>query len=171
MSRFDLALGTSPARVVRQARFGIAALVVVAAVSPVKADSPFSALSGSWSGSGQVKFAGGQTEQIKCKVYYNPKSGTAVSLAMRCASTSAKIDMRANLEYAGGAVSGTWEERSYNASGSVTGKANTNSINMAINGGGLTGSMAVQVNGASQSVQISTSGAGFTGVSINLSKG
>lgn len=148
-----------------------AAVLVTLAAVPARAEGPFASLTGAWNGSGSVKFAGGQSEPIKCKLYYNPKSGSEVSLALRCASTSAKIEMRANLINTGGAVSGTWEERSYNASGSISGKASSNSINMHIEGGGLSGAMNVNVNGASQSVSITTNGASFTGVHLSFSKG
>jgi hypothetical protein len=150
---------------------GIAATIVLLA-SSAHADSPFASLAGAWSGTGQVHLTGGQHEALKCKAYYNPKAGGAeLSLAMRCASASAKLDFRATLEYVGGAVTGSWEERSYNASGQVTGKASNNNLSLHINGGGLTASMSVQLTGASQAVSISTNGAGFTGVSIHLSKG
>lgn len=150
---------------------GCIAVALMAAPPAARAEGPFSSLNGAWSGSGSVKFAGGQSEPIKCKLYYNPKGGTEVALALRCASTSAKIEMRANLIYSGGSVSGTWEERSYNASGNITGKAGGNTLNMHIEGGGLTGAMHVNVNGSSQSVSITTSGVGFTGINLNFSKG
>lgn len=146
-------------------------LAMVTAAPQARADGPFGGFAGSWSGSGSVKMAGGASEPIKCKVYYTTKSANDLSMALRCASASAKIEMRANLEHAGGAVSGSWEERSYNASGSVAGKAANNHLNLSINGGGLSGQVSVQVNGGSQSVTISTNGAGFTGVNIHLSRG
>ena len=150
----------------------VALAVASAALAPAaRAEGPFGSFSGSWSGAGQVKMAGGQSEPIKCKVYYTNKSATDLSLALRCASASAKIEMRASLAYAGGAVTGSWEERSYNATGTVSGKANNDQLNLAIDGGGLSGKMSVQVNGGSQTVSISTNGAGFTGVNIQLSKG
>ena len=149
-----------------------AAALLLCTAPVVGAESPFSSLAGAWGGSGHVTFTGGQREALKCKAYYNPKEGgSGLSLAMRCASASAKLEFRANLEYAGGSVSGSWEERTYNASGKVTGKASNSHLNLHINGGGLTASMSVQMSGASQAVSISTNGAGFSGVSINLSKG
>lgn len=154
-------------RVVYGYAFGLAAVLA----APALADGPFGPFAGSWSGSGQVKMASGQSEPIKCKAYYTTKSADDLSLAMRCASASAKIEMRATLAHSGGSVTGNWEERSYNASGSIAGKASTNHLNLSINGGGLTGKLSVQVNGSSQSVSISTDGAGFTGVNIQLSKG
>lgn len=156
----------------RQVVLGCAfASAVAAAPSSARADGPFGSFTGAWTGSGQVRWAGGQSESLKCKVYYTNKSANDLALALRCASASAKIEMRANLAHAGGALTGTWEERSYNASGSVAGKASNNHLTMSINGGGLSGQMSVQVNGGSQTVSISTNGAGFTGVNIQLSKG
>jgi hypothetical protein len=151
----------------------IVALGLVAAIgSAARAENPVPALGGVWSGSGQVKLAGGQTEAIRCRAYYNPKSGgQALSIAMTCASATAKIDMRANLEFTGSAVHGNWEERSYNQSGSVTGKSDAGHLHLAIESGGVSGSLSVAVNGASQTVSISTNGAGFSGVNIHLSKG
>ncbi len=137
----------------------------------VRAEGPFAPFTGAWSGAGQVKMAGGQTEPIKCKVYYTNKSANELTLALRCASASAKIEMRASLTNANGAVSGTWEERSYNATGTASGKANGSDLKLAIEGGGLTGQMTVHANGGSQNVSITTNGAGFTGVNIQLSKG
>jgi hypothetical protein len=136
-----------------------------------RAESPFSSLSGTWSGSGQVRFTGGSSEALKCRAYYTPKDAMKMGLAIRCASTSAKIELRANLVYEGGRVTGSWEERTFNAAGNVTGQANASKINLAIQGGGFSGSMAVGINGASQSVLIHTQGTGFTNVNIHLSKG
>lgn len=150
----------------------IAAGFVFAAVPPANAESPFSALTGTWSGGGQVRLTGGQSESIRCRAYYSQKSGgSAVGLALRCASTSHKIDMRANLEAKGDSVSGTWEERTFNAVGNVAGKATPTRMNLAISGGGLSGSLSITTSGGSQSIRISTEGVGFSGLTMRLSKG
>lgn len=148
-----------------------AALAILAFLGPARAESPFSALTGAWSGGGQVKLAGGQSESIRCRAYYNAKSASAVNLAIRCASASHKIDMRASLSAAGESVSGTWEERSFNAVGTVAGKATPASLKLAISGGGLTGSLSIDTEGANQSIRISAEGVGFTGLTMRLSKG
>ena len=90
-----------------------------------------------------------------------------MGLAIRCASASAKIDLRSLLAYEGGRVSGNWEERTFNASGEVTGRASSGSMTLNI-GGGISGSMSVSLSGSSQSVSIRTSGSGLKGVSISL---
>lgn len=149
----------------------LAMAIVIHGASGARAEGPFTALIGTWSGGGQVRLAGGQSETIRCRAYYNPKSGSAVNLAVRCASASHKIDMRANLTSSGNSVTGTWEERSFNAAGNVSGNGTPNRLNLAIDGGGLTGSLSITTSGGSQSIRISTQGAGFSGLTMRLSKG
>jgi hypothetical protein len=133
--------------------------------------SPFTQLGGSWSGGGKVSFADGKSERITCRAYYNPKGGDELGLAIRCASVSYKIDIRANLQNENGRLSGRWEERTFNAEGDVTGKASNGNIRMDIAGGGLTGSMSVSYGSSTQAVSISTEGVGLKGVTISLSRG
>ena len=149
-----------------------AACLLGVMASPAAAQSPFGALSGNWSGSGKVRFTGGSSEAVTCKAYYTPKeSGTSLGVAILCASPSSKIELRATLAYDAGKVTGKWEERTYNVAGEVQGQASSNKINVSINGGGVSGSLAVGVNGGSQSVNIKTEGISMTGVDISLSKG
>lgn len=137
-----------------------------------KSGSPFQQLGGSWSGGGQVRFSDGSAERITCKAYYVPKGPPdELGLAIRCASTSYKIEIRASLINDNGKLSGRWEERTFNAQGDVTGKATSGNISMSIVGGGLTGSMSVTYGSTTQAVSISTEGSGLKGVQISLSRG
>lgn len=154
------------------ALLSLAAGVSVLHVTPAAADSPFASLAGTWSGSGQIKLEGGKSESIRCKAYYTTNSGGAgLGMAIRCASASNKIEMRANLTYTEGKVSGSWEERTFNAAGQVSGKAAANNLNLAIDGGGLNGSMSVRLGQTSQLVSISTTGSAFRGLNLSLSRG
>jgi hypothetical protein len=137
---------------------------------PALAESPFAGLNGSWTGSGQIRLASGNTEALKCKAYYTPKE-SGVGLAIRCASASNRIELRAVLTFQGGRVSGSWEERTFNAAGDLSGQASGNRINLSITGGGFTGTMSVATTGSSQTVSITTDGIGLRGVNINLSRG
>ncbi|MFM9941821.1 MAG: hypothetical protein ACKVP7_20240 [Hyphomicrobiaceae bacterium] len=142
------------------------------AAVPAVAELPFAGLNGNWKGNGQIRLANGSTEALKCVAYYTPKdSGASVGLAIRCASASNKIELRANLVFQGGRISGTWEERVFNAAGEVTGQTTGNRMTLAIAGGGFSGSMAVSTTGSSQTVSITTDGIGLKGVNISLSKG
>lgn len=135
------------------------------------AESPFMTFSGTWSGNARVVFSGGSSETLKCRAYYAPRDqGAALGLAIRFASTSAKIELRSNLAHKNGAVSGKWEERSYNAAGDVQGHAATGRLMLHIAGGGLKGTMLVTTSGTSQSVTIRTDGVGFSNITIDLSR-
>jgi hypothetical protein len=134
-----------------------------------QAASPFADLNGTWSGSGRIRLQDGKTEGLKCRAYYVAKDGgSELGLALRCASASNKIELRANLASTGSRVSGSWEERTYNAAGSVTGHASDNRINLTINGGGFDGSMAVTTHGSNQEISVSTRGIALRGVNVNL---
>ncbi len=147
-----------------------ATTVSLALAGQAQAQTPFNELAGTWSGGGQIRLDDGRTERLSCRAFYSPKEGgAAMGVALRCASSSVKIELRSSLRYAaGGRVSGTWEERSYNVGGSVAGRASSGSINMTFSGG-LNGSMSVSYGGASQRVSLNTGGA--SSVSVNLSKG
>jgi hypothetical protein len=149
-------------------------LSVIAGVllpSSATADNLFSSLSGSWAGAGQIRLEGGSTESLKCRAFYTSKDdGAGLGLAIRCASTSNKIELRATLVYSGGKISGKWEERQFNAGGNVTGQASSSRVSLAIEGGGVSGSMTVSLNGSTQSVSILTNGIALKAVNINLSR-
>jgi hypothetical protein len=147
-------------------------LAGIALAGVARAETPFLSLSGTWSGGGQVKFSGGNAESLRCRAYYTPKdTGQSLGLSIRCASQSNKIELRANLNYEGGKVTGSWEERTFNAAGKVTGQASVGKISLSINGGGFNGSMSVGTTGSQQTVVIQTDGIGLQSVNINLSRG
>jgi len=148
----------------------LAALLVVAGISGAGAQTPFQTLAGSWSGSGQIKLDNGKSEALKCRAFYTQKEAETLGLAIRCASASNKIELRANLSDNGGNIDGSWEERTFNAAGTVKGRVSSGRINLTITGGAFSGSMHVSVGGERHSVSIETNGIGLRAVSINLSR-
>lgn len=133
------------------------------------ADNPFSQLAGTWSGSGTAKFEGGKTESLRCKGYYTNTGSDNLGLSIRCANASAKVELRANLVYSNGNISGNWEERTYNQAGTVSGKATSKRLNLAISGG-ISGNMAVAIGGKTHSVNVSTGGPTLQGINISMSR-
>lgn len=134
------------------------------------ADNPFASLAGTWTGSGTAKFEGGKTESLRCKGYYtNDGGGKNLGLSIRCANASAKVELRANLVNANGSVSGSWEERTYNQAGTVTGKATANRVNLTISGG-IQGSISISINGGAHSVAVSTGGPTLKGVNLTMTR-
>lgn len=133
--------------------------------------SEFSALSGFWKGPGRIEFTDGSSEALVCKAYYaasdQPKR---LSIALRCASRSNKIELRAKLAAEGAHLTGTWEERSFNASGTVTGTAIDGEIVLTIDGSGFAATMLVTQDDKQQVVSISAQGVAFTKVNVSLSR-
>lgn len=144
-------------------------LAVMVPAEPSKADpSPFDTLLGSWGGSGEIRLDKGRTERIKCNAYYTG-GGSQLGLAIRCQSDSYKIEIRSKLSYSGGRLSGNWEERTFNASGTASGSATDSAIKLSITGP-VTGSMNVNFTKSKQSVAISTKGTALQGVNITLGR-
>ena len=149
------------------------ALAVVALtpgeVSNARTKNPFDSLLGTWTGSGRLVLQGGQREDIKCNAYYTG-GGSKLRLVVRCASASYKVEIRSKLTRAGDEISGTWEERTYNAAGSVSGRALANRLSLSISNGGFSGSMSVSYGGSQQTVSISTAGINLKSVNMTLSR-
>ncbi len=148
--------------------FAVSAVAFLVA-APAWADSPFAELAGTWSGSGTAKFEGGKTESLRCKGYYTNNGAQNLGLSIRCANASAKVELRANLVYANGGITGNWEERTYNQSGTVTGKASANHMSLAITGG-IDGSMSVSITGNTHTVSVVTSGPTLKGINVSMTR-
>jgi hypothetical protein len=145
------------------------ALIACGTGAGAAADS-FDALLGTWSGSGQVRYQSGDTEGIRCNAYYTG-GGAKLALAIRCKSASNDIEIRGALTQQGEKVSGTWEERTFNASGEASGRMAAGRLNLSIAGGGFSGTMSVSYGGPRQTVAITTQGIPMKSVSVTLTKG
>ncbi|HWK32821.1 MAG TPA: hypothetical protein VNR51_03975 [Hyphomicrobium sp.] len=134
------------------------------------AGSPFTSLVGTWSGKGTARLEGGKSEKLTCKGYYSGSGGSELKLNIICANPSTKVELRSVLKYAGGRITGTWEERNYNQTGTITGSADEQKLRLNIGGGALKGVLSVSLGGATQSVSLSTQGSALQGVSINFAR-
>jgi hypothetical protein len=126
-------------------------------------------LLGSWAGSGQIRYDDSSSEGIRCNAYYTG-SAERLHLAIRCKSDSTEVEIRGVLTRKGDALSGTWEERTFNASGEATGHIAGDKMSLSISGGGFSGSMGVAYAGTKQTVTISTQGIKMRSVNVTLSK-
>ena len=101
---------------------------------------------------------------------YSGSGGTELKLNIICANASTKVELRSVLKYSGGKVTGTWEERNFNQSGTITGSADDKKMKLNIGGGGLKGQLSVSIGGETQSVSLSTEGSFLKGVSISFAR-
>lgn len=143
------------------------ALVVQA---PATLATSFQDLAGTWRGVGRVQLLSGQSEALSCKAYFTAKeAGAGLGIALACASASNKIDLRASLAQTGEAISGSWEERSFNSTGSVAGTFSDDRIDLTIDGT-IKATMSITLEGKSQLISIATEGQGFRSVDLELER-
>jgi hypothetical protein len=153
-------------------RIGAAGAIVLAALTftSARADaaSILDSIAGTWTGRGTVTFEGGNSESLSCRAYY-ATGGSALSLAIRCASPSYKTELRSKLHLANGSLAGEWEERNFNAVGSASGVLAGNTIALRISGA-INGRLTIDQTGPRQAVTISTSGSGLASVKIGFTR-
>jgi len=145
-------------------------LLALIALPGAALSNPVSDLPGRWTGSGSVVLANGNTEQVKCIATYFTRSGDGLQQNLRCASASYKIDATANLVVNGSQISGHWEEKTWAATGQVTGKMGDNSLDLSIRGENFTAAMALTTSSCKQSINISPRGFDISKISIGLGK-
>jgi hypothetical protein len=78
--------------------------------------------------------------------------------------------MRGQLTASGERVSGTWEERTFHASGEANGRLAGNRMTLSIASGGFSGSMSAVFGGGRQVVTIATEGISLKSVTVTLLK-
>ena len=167
--------GAGPAwgaqRRARVLRWGIpCALAAMVWQAPaVRADTLFDTLMGSWAGAGQIRYDDGQAEDIRCTAYYTG-GGAQLRMAIRCRSSNTEVEIRGQLTAQGEKLAGTWEERTFNASGEASGRVAGDKMSLSVAGGGFKGSMSVTSAGAKQTVTISTEGIRLRSVNVTLGK-
>jgi hypothetical protein len=148
----------------------LAALLVGTSVAAGFAAAPFDALLGAWSGSGQIRSQDGQSEPVRCTAYYS-EGGQRLKLAIRCRSSSNAIEIRGQLIARGNAITGSWEERTFNASGEASGSIAGSRITLSVAGGGFSGSMSVSYGSGRQVVMIATEGIAMKSVNVTMTRG
>ena len=106
----------------KQATATLGICVAIAAAGGAAA-GPIEDLTGYWTGGGTVLFTNGNTERVKCAVVYKVGGGgMQIKQTLRCASADYNINAAAELHVHGSQVSGNWEEKTYSATGAVSGR-------------------------------------------------
>lgn len=136
------------------------------------AGGPFAGLSGSWSGGGSIKLSNGTSEALRCRATYAVRlAGMGLDQNLICASDSYKFQVRSNVDYNAGAISGTWAETTRRVSGRVSGRAGEGEIEAKVDGGSFSASLAVSTSGNRQTVTIRPQGTDVTEVAVRLQRG
>lgn len=128
------------------------------------------ALGGSWRGNGRLNLAGGKSERLRCRAYYTPKQkGARLGMAIRCASPSYKIEIRSKLDISGKRVSGSWEERNFNATGALSGTSRPGRLALSVSGAVKAG-LFVSYSTSRQNVRLTGSFGSFRSLLLTLRK-
>ena len=113
----------------------------------------------------------GAQERLRCRASYNPAGGgDSLHLSLQCASDSYKFDVASDVVNRDGEISGSWNETSLNASGSVSGRANGDSIQATARGANFSTDLSLTTSGNRQSVTLTPKGTGVRAVSVTLAK-
>lgn len=150
-----------------------ASLAMALAFAPAAtalAATPFDLLVGAWSGAGQIRYQDGRSDSMRCTAYYG-EGGQRLRIVLRCKNSSNEIEIRGQLRQRGEHLTGTWEERTFNAAGEVTGRLAEGRINLSVTGGGFTASMSVTYGGTKQIITIATQGTAMKSIYVTLAKG
>src|SRR5256885_14665592 len=125
--------------------------------------SPFAAMAGSWSGDGVLSTSDGGRERLRCRASYDVAgTGTELRLNRKCASQSYNFDLASEVQYRGGAISGSWSEASRNASGTISGRAAGDHIEAAARGESFSANLSLTTRGGQQTVSIRPQGTNVT---------
>jgi hypothetical protein len=113
----------------------------------------------------------GAQERLRCRATYNVAgTGAELRLNLRCASESYNFDLASDVEYRGGAISGSWSEASRNASGTLSGRAAGDRIEVAARGESFSANLSLTTRGGQQTVSIRPQGTNIAAVSLALNR-
>jgi hypothetical protein len=128
---------------------------------------PFAFFSGAWRGSGEIDFSDGHKEQIRCSATYIPQSERMLS-DVRCASDSYNFDLSADVRAVGDHISGSWNETTRGAQGTLSGMVHGRRMQLLAQGQDFSANIGLASNGREQTIVIHPQGTEFTVASITF---
>ncbi len=141
-----------------------ALLIAAAAPNPAAlAAGPFAYFSGSWTGTGTLRPAGGAAERIRCNANYRPRgsSGHEVDLQLRCASDSYNFDLTGQFQVDDiNQISGQWTERTRSVGGTASGLARGDQMQLHIESAGFAATLSMATSSRRQTVSIDSQAGG-----------
>ena len=144
-------------------------LMTMLAAAPACAQQSFDSVAGSWSGGGWMTTKDGPRERVRCKVDYIVKNtGQSMKMNVRCASDAYKMDLSANIDQNGTALSGNWFESQYRQGGKVSGQNVNGLIEAKVESQTIVALLTVRTKGNHQTFVMEAPGMWVSQVSIEL---
>ena len=145
------------------------AVLAGAGAVPAHAQSVFEEVAGVWSGNGTMKPKDGPPERVRCKINYIPKSeGKSLRMEVLCASDAYKMNLTANIDQDGSALSGNWFESEYRQGGKVSGQISPGLIEAKVESQTVVSLLTVRTKGNHQSFEMEAPGLWVSEVRIDL---
>jgi len=135
------------------------------------AESPFTALPVSWTGTGTIALSDGAKERIRCQATYRLDNPVNLRLEMSCTSDSFRFELRSHITYEDQTISGSWNEMTRGVGGNLTGRAIDVRIQARAEGQTFTALLDITTRGNRQKVSIQSPGSEMSGVTIELTRG
>ena len=149
----------------------VMATLAFPAHAALAAISPFAAMAGTWSGGGVLQSSDGTQERLRCRAGYDVgEVGAEMRLNLRCASASYNFDLTGDVQYRGGAISGSWSEASRNASGTISGRARGGQIEASAMGQNFSAELSLSTRGNQQFVSLRPRGTNIAEVTLELNR-
>jgi hypothetical protein len=156
----------------------VTAAIFLIALGGIGGASPagvFSGLDGSWRGDGSIRWTSGETERIRCQGTYEvDPSGNRLEQRLTCASDASKLNITSSIVYnpEAGVITGSWNERSHNVGGWVSGNARPMAIDALLQSSDkkFRSTVSVVTRGQQQTVSIVPQGLDVTGVTVALQR-
>jgi hypothetical protein len=149
---------------------GLLALVSVPALAEPD-ESPFTALQGSWAGTGAITMLNGTKERIRCNAAHHlGASSSEIQLELTCASDSYKFNLQSQVTNSGGAISGNWFETTRATGGAITGRIAGSAINVRAEGQTFNAILSITTKADRQAISIQSPGSEMSDVAITLTR-
>lgn len=148
---------------------GLASLL---ATTPASAAGSFAGFAGHWRGGGTITMNNGTREKVRCKGTYAVRpDNRALSIDLKCASDSYKVNVVSNVTVQGAGFSGQWQELTRSVQGDVTGSfPGPGQMSATLGGPGFSMGFAARASGNRQSVVLKPEGTDIQSVEIALSR-
>jgi hypothetical protein len=131
----------------------------------------FDRLAGQWEGLGSVELSNATREPIKCRAAYDVLTErNNLQLNIRCSGDSYNFNILGSATLTSGIITGTWSETTTGASGTITGKAGGDHVQVLAQSPAFSANLTLVTHGDRQSVDIKSQDpqSNLKGATINL---